>query len=88
MDVENNCTVFNLKLDVVNYLKHRTVCKICYNKNRRKRNNTSHHTQKSKVLINITIIITPQKPEEILEFPKKSKKLKVLELRIPRSTRT
>ena len=31
-----NCTVCKKKLDVVNYLKHRTVCKTCYNKNRRK----------------------------------------------------
>ena len=45
-----------MKLDVVNYLKHRTVCKSCYNKNRRKNNkNTSQHNQKSKELITITI---------------------------------
>ena len=48
--------MFNMNLDVVNYLKHRTVCKTCYNKNRRKNNNnTSHHKQKSKLLIRITI---------------------------------
>ena len=39
MDVNKNCTVCNMKLDVVNYLKNRTVCKTCYNKNRRKKIN-------------------------------------------------
>ena len=40
-----------MKVDEVNYLKHRTVCETWYNKNRRK--NTSHHNQKSKLLITI-----------------------------------
>ena len=45
-----------MKLDVVNYLKNRTVCKTCYKKNRRKNNNnSSHHNQKSKLLITKTI---------------------------------
>ena len=66
-----------MKLDVVNYLKHRTVCKSCYNKNRRKNNNNTSHNQKSKMLITITI--EPHTSDEILEF------LKVLE---PRSLRT
>ena len=59
-----------MKLDVVNYLQHRTVCKICYNKNRRKKNkNTSHHNQESKVLITITISIKPQtSSDEVLEL--------------------
>ena len=56
MDVKKNCTVCNMKLDVGNYLKHRTVCKTCNKKNRRKNNETtSHHNQKSKVLVTITI---------------------------------
>ena len=46
MDVNKNCTVFDMKLDVVNYLKQGTVCKTCYNRNRRINNkNTSHLNQ-------------------------------------------
>ena len=41
MDNNKNCTVCNLKLDIVNYLKNRTVCKTCYNKNRRKKQQKS-----------------------------------------------
>ena len=80
MDVNKKLTVCNMKVDVVNYLKQRTVCKSCYNKNRRKNNNnTSNQNQKSKVLITITMTNEPQTLGEILEF------LKVLEPRIPRS---
>ena len=46
----------NMKLDEVNYWKHRTVCKSCYKKNRRKnKNKTSHCDQKSKMLTIKTI---------------------------------
>ena len=80
MDKNKTCTVCKMKLDVVNYLRPRTVCKSCYNKNRRKNNkNTSHHNQKSKVLITVTMKIEPQTSDELLKF------LKVLE---PRITRT
>ena len=79
-----NCTVCNMKLDVVNYLKHRTVCKTCYNRKRRKnKNNTSHHNQKSKLLITITISIEPQpSSDEVLEL------LEVIKSRISKSTRS
>ena len=78
MDNNKNCTVCNNKLDVVNYLKHRTVCKTCYNKNRRKNNNN----QKSKMLITMTITIEPQtlSLDEALEL------LEVIKSKIPRST--
>ena len=33
------CTTCNIELDEKNYLKNRTVCKNCYNKNRRKNKN-------------------------------------------------
>ena len=80
MDKKKNCTVCNMNLDVVNYLKHRTVCKTSYNKNRRK--NTSHHNQKSKLLITITITIEPQSSsDEILELPE------VIKSRIPKTLR-
>ena len=73
-----------MKLDVVNYLKHRTVCKTCNNKNRRKNNNnSSHHNRKSNLLITITIKVEPQpSSDEILEL------LEVIKSGIPRCTRT
>ena len=73
-----------MNLDVVNYLKHRTVCKTGYNENRRKNNNNnSHLNQKSKQLITITITIEPQtSSDEVLEL------LEVIEPRIPRRMRT
>ena len=37
--IENkNCSVCNIKLDIKNYKKVRTVCKDCYNKKKRKNN--------------------------------------------------
>ena len=73
-----------MKLDAVNNLKHRTVCKTCYNKDRRKNNkNSSHHNQKSKLLITITTTIEPQtSSDEVPEF------LELIQSRIPRSRRT
>ena len=80
MDRNKNCTVCNMKLDVFNYLKHSTVCKSCYNWNRRKSNNNIlHHNQKSKVLVTITVTIEPQTTNGILE---------ILELLKVRSIRT
>ena len=77
-----NCTVCNMKLDVVNYLKHRTVCKSCYNKNSCKNNSiTSHHDQQSKVSIITTTTIEPQTADKNLDF------LKGLEPRVPGSPR-
>ena len=72
-----------MKLDVVNYLKHRTVCKTCYNKNRGKNNNnTSHQNQISKLLITITITIEPQSSsDETLEL------LEVIKSRNPKTPR-
>ena len=37
--MNRNCSACNIMIDENNYLKHKTVCKNCYNKNRRK--NTS-----------------------------------------------
>ena len=43
------CNTCNLEIDKNNYLKDRTVCKSCYNKNRRKNNNnTSIQNQQPK----------------------------------------
>ena len=35
------CNVCNIEVDENNYLKNRTVCKNCYNKNRKKNNNNT-----------------------------------------------
>ena len=46
MDKNKNCSVCNLKLDINNYKKDRTVCRDCYNKKKRKNKITiSHHQQ-------------------------------------------
>ena len=45
MNAEKFCTTCNIKIDSNNYLKDRTVCKKCYNKNRRKSNNTLTQTE-------------------------------------------
>ena len=42
--MNRNCTACNIMIDIYNYKKDRTVCKTCYNKNKRK---------------NINIILTP-----------------------------
>ena len=36
--MNKNCPVCNIKLDIKNYNKNRTVCKVCYNKKKRKNN--------------------------------------------------
>ena len=38
MDKNKNCSACNIKLDINNYKKDRTVCKECYNKKKRKNN--------------------------------------------------
>ena len=56
--MNRNCSACNIMIDIINYKKDRTVCKTCYNKNKRKNNNiiltpndlktTSNKTVKSK----------------------------------------
>ena len=36
--MNRNCTACNIMIDINNYKKDRTVCKTCYNKNKRKKN--------------------------------------------------
>ena len=53
MDRNKNCSACNVKLDINNYKKDRTVCKDCYNRKKRKNNylqneaTTSHQQQKN-----------------------------------------
>ena len=52
MDKNKNCSACNIKLDINNYKKDRTVCRGCYNKKKRKNNlvqneiTTSHQQSK------------------------------------------
>ena len=34
--MNRNCSAINIKININNYKKHRTVCKSCYNRNKRK----------------------------------------------------
>ena len=45
MDENKNCSVCNIKLDLNNYKKDRTVCRDCYNKKKRKNKITISHQQ-------------------------------------------
>ena len=38
MEKNKNCSACNIKLDINNYKKDRTVCRDCYNKKKRKNN--------------------------------------------------
>ena len=45
MDKNENCSVCNIKLDINNYKKNKTVCRDCYNKKKRKNKITISHQQ-------------------------------------------
>ena len=50
MDNINICTTCNINLEKNNHLTDRTLCEICYKKNRRKKiNNTSIQNQQPKI---------------------------------------
>ena len=52
MEKNKNCSACNIKLDINNYKKDRTVCRDCYDKKKRKNNSvlneitTSHQQSK------------------------------------------
>ena len=46
MEKNKNCSACNIKLDINNYKKDRTVCKGCYNKKKRKNKITISHQSK------------------------------------------
>ena len=95
MDKNKNCTVCNMKLDIVNYLKNRTICKECYNKNRRKKyNKQKFHADVKKLFEPVTNHITDSSEENSFTLESLNNKINnVLELlkdiksRLPRSTR-
>ena len=96
MHNNKNCTECNMKLDIVNYLKHRTVCKTCYNKNRRKKyDKQNFHADVKKLFEPVTKDITDSSKEINFILESLNNKiddvldlLEVIKSRIPRSTRT
>ena len=47
--MNRNCSACNIKIDANNYKKDRTVCKSCYNRNKRKNNDNDTLIQPSKI---------------------------------------
>ena len=62
MDKSKNCSVCNIKLDINNYKKGRTVCKYCYNKKKRKNNLTQQPKIKNRNNNNRTLLVGPSFP--------------------------
>ena len=63
------CKACNIKIDENNYLKNRTVCKSCYNKNRRKNKNNKTLIQNQQWKIDNTI---HKKPKTKINFENKT----------------
>ena len=66
MDKHKNCSSCNIKLDINNYKKDRTICKDCYNRKKRKNNLTQNKSttsdQQPKIEnnnINRTLLVGP-----------------------------
>ena len=64
MDKNKNCSACNIKLDINNYEKDRTVCRDCYNKKKRKNNLiqneiTTSHQQPNIENNNRTLLVGP-----------------------------
>ena len=84
-----------MKLDIVNYLKNRTICKECYNKNRRKKyNKQKFHADVKKLFEPVTIHITDFSEENNFTLESLNNKinnvlelLEVIKSSLPRSTR-
>ena len=95
MDKNKNCTLCNMKLDINNHKKDRTICKECYNKNRRKKfNEQKFHADMKKLFEPVTNHITDSSKENNFTLESLNNKLNdVLELleviksRLSRSTR-
>ena len=54
--MNRNCSVSNIVIDENNYLRHRTICKKCFNESRRKNNNnskTENEIEQTKIKNNI-----------------------------------
>ena len=95
MGNNKNCTLCNMKLDINNYKKDRTICKECYNKNRRKKfNEQKFHTDVKKLFEPITNHTTDSSKKNTFTLESLNNKinnvlelLEVIKSRLPRSTR-
>ena len=95
MDKNKNCTLCNMKLDINNYKKDRTICKECYNKNRRKKfNEQKFHADMKKLFEPVTNHITDSSKENNFTLESLNNKindvlelLEVIKSRLSRSTR-
>ena len=52
MEKNKNCSACNIKIDINNYKKDRTVCRDCYNKKKRKNKITISHHQQQPIIEN------------------------------------
>ena len=95
MNKNKNCTLCNMKLDINNYKKDRTICKECYNKNRRKKfNEQKFHADMKKLFEPVTNHITDSSKENNFTLESLNNKindvlelLEVIKSRLSRSTR-
>ena len=95
MDKNKNCTLCNMKLDINNYKKDRTICKECYNMNRRKKlNKQKFHADMKKLFEPVTNHITDSSKENNFTLESLNNKinsvlelLEVIKSRLSRSTR-
>ena len=94
MDKNKSCTLCNMKLNINNYKKDRTVCKECYNKNRRKKfNEQKFHADVKKLNEPITNHITDSSKDDNFTLESLNNKinnvlelLEVIKSRLPRTT--
>ena len=90
------CTVCDIKLNIINYKRDRTVCNDCYNKNRRKKyNKQKSRADLEKRFESITGDITHSSSENNITLESLNNKindvlklLEVIKSRLPRSPRT
>ena len=59
MDKNKNCSACNIKLDINNYKKDRTVCRDCYNKKKRKNNLIQQPKIENDINNNRTLLVGP-----------------------------
>ena len=70
--MNRNCSACNIKIDENNYLKHRTICKKCYNENRRKNNiNNKVSTNENQA----NVVIGPRNVGKTYYMPKVLEKI-------------
>ena len=69
--MNRNCSACDIMIDINNYKKDRTVCKTCYNKNKRK-NNIENVNKKVSDFENVN--------KKVSDFEKLTKKFQILKV--------